>query len=217
MPEDVSPMVVQEGLVTFDYNTTPLKPGDQGNKVHLFCVASCCRFASSDSCFIQCGRAGFAYKFESSSIQGASVIYFLHDNCIVRVTPAKLDAARPEEAEKGRSLSNDSHPPFLLNKEPVTSDSTSSQFQNWCDASTLTEEVNYHLFNISTDLCNNSNLPEVEIISLLEEQLPLYKLRADTIFGYDHQDWIQTPQVSSAAAAALTFKQIEETLEYFCK
>uniref|UniRef100_A0A8C6X472 Uncharacterized protein n=1 Tax=Naja naja TaxID=35670 RepID=A0A8C6X472_NAJNA len=64
-------------------------------------------------------------------------------------------------------------------------------------------------------LCNNSNLPEVEIISLLEEQLPLYKLRADTIFGYDHQDWIQTPQVSSAAAAALTFKQIEETLEYF--
>ncbi|ETE68222.1 Trafficking kinesin-binding protein 1, partial [Ophiophagus hannah] len=52
---------------------------------------------------------------------------------------------------------------------------------------------------------------------LLGEQLPLYKLRADTIFGYDHKDWIQTPQVSSDAAAALTFKQIEETLEYFCK
>ncbi|XP_026576307.1 trafficking kinesin-binding protein 1-like [Pseudonaja textilis] len=128
---------------------------------------------------------------------------FLHDNRIACVTPAKLDAAGPEEAEEGRSLSNDSHPPLLLNKEPVTSDSTSSQFQNWCDASTL------------TDFCNSSNLPEVEIISLLGEQLPLYKLRADTIFGYDHKDWIQTPQVSSDAATALTFKQIEETLEYF--
>ncbi|XP_034271612.1 trafficking kinesin-binding protein 1-like isoform X2 [Pantherophis guttatus] len=67
----------------------------------------------------------------------------------------------------------------------------------------------------SSDFCNSSNLPEVEIISLLGEQLPLYKLRADTVFGYDHKDWIQTPQVSSNAADALTFKQIEETLEYF--
>ncbi|XP_026525600.1 trafficking kinesin-binding protein 1-like, partial [Notechis scutatus] len=145
-------------------------------------------------------------KFISSvwpAVASVAVLYFLHDNCIVRVTPAKLDAAGPEEAEEGRSLSNDSHPPLLLNKEPVTTDSTSSQFQNWCDASTL------------TDFCNSSNLPEVEIISLLGEQLPLYKLRADTVFGYDHKDWIQTSQVSSDAATALTFKQIEETLEYF--
>ncbi|XP_058038671.1 huntingtin-associated protein 1 [Ahaetulla prasina] len=133
----------------------------------------------------------------------AAVLYFLHDSCIVCVTPAKLEAVGPEEAEEGRSLSNGSQPLLLLNKDPVTSDSSSSRFQNWCDASTL------------TDFCNSSNLPEVEIISLLGEQLPLYKLRADTVFGYDHKDWIQTPQVSSDAADALTFKQIEETLEYF--
>ncbi|XP_029143196.1 huntingtin-associated protein 1 [Protobothrops mucrosquamatus] len=160
-----------------DYDTTPLKPGDQGNKVHLF---SAWPAGASKLCYI-----------------------FLHNSCIVRVTPAKLDAAGPEEAEEGWSLSNSSHPPLLLSKEPATSNSTSSQFQNQHDASTL------------TDFCNSSNLPEVEIISLLGEQLPLYKLRADTVFGYDHKDWIQTPLVSSDAADALTFKQVDETLKYF--
>jgi hypothetical protein len=36
-------------------------------------------------------------------------------------------------------------------------------------------------------------LPELEIISLLEEQLPVYRLRADTIFGYEQDDWLHTP------------------------
>ncbi|KAI3358002.1 hypothetical protein L3Q82_003023 [Scortum barcoo] len=31
-----------------------------------------------------------------------------------------------------------------------------------------------------TDVCNSTDLPEFEIISLLEEQLPVYRLRADT-------------------------------------
>ncbi|RZF48292.1 hypothetical protein LSTR_LSTR014498 [Laodelphax striatellus] len=31
------------------------------------------------------------------------------------------------------------------------------------------------------DLCGGGELPEVEIISLLEEQIPQYKLRADTL------------------------------------
>ncbi|XP_021027599.1 trafficking kinesin-binding protein 1 isoform X2 [Mus caroli] len=67
----------------------------------------------------------------------------------------------------------------------------------------------------STDVCNSTNLPEVEIISLLEEQLPHYKLRADTIYGYDHDDWLHTPLISPDANIDLTTEQIEETLKYF--
>ncbi|XP_069814459.1 trafficking kinesin-binding protein 1 isoform X7 [Dendropsophus ebraccatus] len=66
-----------------------------------------------------------------------------------------------------------------------------------------------------TDVCNSTDLPEVEIISLLEEQLPHYKLRADTIYGYDHDDWLQTPLISPDANIDLTTEQIEETLKYF--
>uniref|UniRef100_A0A2K6ULB2 Trafficking kinesin protein 1 n=1 Tax=Saimiri boliviensis boliviensis TaxID=39432 RepID=A0A2K6ULB2_SAIBB len=66
-----------------------------------------------------------------------------------------------------------------------------------------------------TDVCNSTDLPEVEIISLLEEQLPHYKLRADTIYGYDHGDWLHTPLISPDASVDLTTEQIEETLKYF--
>lgn len=31
------------------------------------------------------------------------------------------------------------------------------------------------------ELCSSESIPEVEIISLLEEQIPRYKLRADTL------------------------------------
>lgn len=70
---------------------------------------------------------------------------------------------------------------------------------------------------LSLDVCNSTNLPEVEIISLLEEQLPHYKLRADTIYGYDHDDWLHTPLISPDASIDLTTEQIEETLKYFRK
>uniref|UniRef100_UPI00398EE5E6 trafficking kinesin-binding protein 1-like n=1 Tax=Pristiophorus japonicus TaxID=55135 RepID=UPI00398EE5E6 len=65
-----------------------------------------------------------------------------------------------------------------------------------------------------TDVCNSTDLPEVEIISLLEEQLPHYKLRADTIYGYDHDDWLHTPLISPDINIDLTHEQIEETLKY---
>uniref|UniRef100_A0A8C7XB08 Trafficking protein, kinesin binding 1a n=1 Tax=Oryzias sinensis TaxID=183150 RepID=A0A8C7XB08_9TELE len=55
----------------------------------------------------------------------------------------------------------------------------------------------------------------LEIISLLEEQLPVYKLRADTIFGYDQDDWLHTPLVDPDSALDLTTEQIDETLKYF--
>ncbi|XP_056299571.1 trafficking kinesin-binding protein 1 isoform X2 [Pseudoliparis swirei] len=65
------------------------------------------------------------------------------------------------------------------------------------------------------NVCNSSDLPELEIISLLEEQLPVYKLRADTIFGYDQDDWLHTPLVDPDSALDLTTEQTEETLKYF--
>lgn len=71
--------------------------------------------------------------------------------------------------------------------------------------------------SFSTDVCNSTDLPELEIISLLEEQLPVYKLRADTIFGYEQDDWLHTPLVEPDSALDLTTEQIEETLKYFCK
>uniref|UniRef100_A0A8C8B1U8 Huntingtin-associated protein 1 n=1 Tax=Otus sunia TaxID=257818 RepID=A0A8C8B1U8_9STRI len=65
-----------------------------------------------------------------------------------------------------------------------------------------------------TELCSG-DVPEVEIISLLGEQLPRYTLRADTVFGYDHDDWLRAPPGPPEPAAPLTPRQIEETLQYF--
>lgn len=80
------------------------------------------------------------------------------------------------------------------------------------------EQSLYTIFHsFSADVCNNTDLPELEIISLLEEQLPVYKLRADTIFGYEQDDWLHTPLVDPDSALDLTTEQIEETLKYFCK
>uniref|UniRef100_A0A3Q3WCY0 Uncharacterized protein n=1 Tax=Mola mola TaxID=94237 RepID=A0A3Q3WCY0_MOLML len=69
--------------------------------------------------------------------------------------------------------------------------------------------------SLCADVCNSTDLPELEIISLLEEQLPVYKLRANTIFGYEQDDWLHTPLVDPDAALDLTIEQIEETLKYF--
>uniref|UniRef100_A0AAX7U6V2 Trafficking protein, kinesin binding 1 n=1 Tax=Astatotilapia calliptera TaxID=8154 RepID=A0AAX7U6V2_ASTCA len=71
--------------------------------------------------------------------------------------------------------------------------------------------VKFQLHNV----CNSTDLPEFEIISLLEEQLPVYRLRADTVYGYDHDDWLHTPLVAPEARLDLTTEQIEETLKYF--
>lgn len=71
--------------------------------------------------------------------------------------------------------------------------------------------------SLCADVCNSTDLPELEIISLLEEQLPVYKLRADTIFGYEQDDWLHTPLVDPNSSLDLTTEQIEETLKYFCK
>ncbi|KFP70328.1 Trafficking kinesin-binding protein 2, partial [Acanthisitta chloris] len=42
-----------------------------------------------------------------------------------------------------------------------------------------------------SDVSSNEDLPEVKLVSMLEEQLPDYKLRVDSL--YENQDWIQRP------------------------
>lgn len=81
----------------------------------------------------------------------------------------------------------------------------------------LSINVNTRPCPFCADLCNSTDLPELEIISLLEEQLPVYKLRADTVFGYEQDDWLHTPLVEPHVVLDLTTEQIEETLKYFCK
>ncbi|KAG7188007.1 hypothetical protein KM043_013961 [Ampulex compressa] len=71
-----------------------------------------------------------------------------------------------------------------------------------------------------TEVCSGGELPEVEIISLLEEQIPRYKLRADTLTqfqGYENADWfVPSPALKPEDAdLKLSPDQIRETLNYF--
>jgi hypothetical protein len=85
--------------------------------------------------------------------------------------------------------------------------------------------LDVHVANDATiylilELCSGESLPEVEIISLLEEQIPKYKLRADTLTkfgGYENQDWfIPSPALQvDEADLKLSPDQIRETLNYF--
>merc|ERR1712223_898210 len=85
--------------------------------------------------------------------------------------------------------------------------------------------------NVSDDqgnfTCGSSELPEVEIVSLLEEPIPKYKLRADYLTeqgSYPNKDFtesftIQTPTLSDEQEEkikrGLTPEQAEAALEYF--
>ncbi|XP_037619333.1 trafficking kinesin-binding protein 1, partial [Sebastes umbrosus] len=75
------------------------------------------------------------------------------------------------------------------------------------------EQPPCHDVSTLTDLC--SDLPELEIVSLLSEGQPNYTLRADSVFGYDNDDWLHTPLLPPTVALGLTHEQIEETLKYF--
>lgn len=39
----------------------------------------------------------------------------------------------------------------------------------------------YVFFLLSTEVCNSEEVPEVEIVSLLQEHIPKYRLRADSL------------------------------------
>ncbi|XP_011505955.1 PREDICTED: trafficking kinesin-binding protein milt isoform X2 [Ceratosolen solmsi marchali] len=71
-----------------------------------------------------------------------------------------------------------------------------------------------------TEVCGREQLPEVEIISLIKEQIPRYRLRADTLTqfqGYENTDWFipTTNIVQSEENLQLSPDQIRETLNYF--
>ncbi|XP_029347254.1 trafficking kinesin-binding protein milt isoform X1 [Acyrthosiphon pisum] len=72
-----------------------------------------------------------------------------------------------------------------------------------------------------SEICSNDELPEVELISLLEETIPQYKLRADTLTqftGYENKDWyIPSPASNEdeVDTASLSKEYIRETLNYF--
>uniref|UniRef100_A0A182MVM4 HAP1 N-terminal domain-containing protein n=1 Tax=Anopheles culicifacies TaxID=139723 RepID=A0A182MVM4_9DIPT len=73
-----------------------------------------------------------------------------------------------------------------------------------------------------TELCSTDDLPEVEIFSLLEEQIPRYKIRADTTTtfgGYENQDWfVQYPALPiPTEGLGLTTEQAREVFNYFRK
>ncbi|KAL6088834.1 hypothetical protein STEG23_000695, partial [Scotinomys teguina] len=65
------------------------------------------------------------------------------------------------------------------------------------------------------DVCSNEDLPEVELVNLLEEQLPQYKLRVDSLFLYENQDWAQSSQHQPQdASETLSPVLAEETFRY---
>ncbi|XP_033375904.1 uncharacterized protein LOC117245553 [Parus major] len=122
------------------------------------------------------------------------------------ITPAKLDTPVPRE-----TLPSQSPPACHLQPSPdspVTACPHSSPVSPRSDTGTRRDAATI------TELCSE-DVPEVEIISLLGEQLPRYTLRADTVFGYDHGDWLRAPSGPPQPVAPLTPQQIEETLQYF--
>ncbi|KAK1336542.1 hypothetical protein QTO34_002573 [Cnephaeus nilssonii] len=65
-----------------------------------------------------------------------------------------------------------------------------------------------------TDVCSNEDLPEVELVNLLEEQLPQYRLKVDSLFLYENQDWTRSPHRQHHASGSLSPVLAEETFRY---
>ncbi|XP_065688048.1 trafficking kinesin-binding protein 1 isoform X2 [Patagioenas fasciata] len=129
------------------------------------------------------------------------------------VKPAKLDATALHDCTLAATV-----PPSELSNHAVLACPTGIHEEHYVSEAVEDDVPDYREYRDActiTDVCNSTNLPEVEIISLLEEQLPHYKLRADTIYGYDHDDWLHTPLISPDVNIDLTTEQIEETLKYF--
>ncbi|NXI73990.1 TRAK2 protein, partial [Anseranas semipalmata] len=65
-----------------------------------------------------------------------------------------------------------------------------------------------------SDVCSTEDLPEVELVSMLEEQLPDYKLRVDSLYLYESQDWIQSPTCHGHLPEISSPVHDEETFRY---
>ncbi|KAM4698215.1 trafficking kinesin-binding protein 2 [Rhinophrynus dorsalis] len=58
------------------------------------------------------------------------------------------------------------------------------------------------------------DVPEMELVNMLEDQLPQYKLRVDSLCLFDSQDWIQSPAQHSNGLSTLSPVLAEETFNY---
>jgi len=58
-------------------------------------------------------------------------------------------------------------------------------------------------------------LDEVEIVSLVQELIPRYRLRADTDFACSNEDFIQTPRIDGSEFEGLSNTQIRALLDYY--
>ena len=68
------------------------------------------------------------------------------------------------------------------------------------------------------DICCSDNIAEVDLFSIINDNLPLYKLRANSLFTHNNTDWIQAPlYVDDDTIGDLTTEQIKHTLDYFSK
>uniref|UniRef100_A0A8C5RRM3 Trafficking kinesin protein 2 n=1 Tax=Laticauda laticaudata TaxID=8630 RepID=A0A8C5RRM3_LATLA len=65
-----------------------------------------------------------------------------------------------------------------------------------------------------TDDCPNEDLPEVELVSMLEEQLPQYKLHVDSLYLPVNDDWIQSRSSHSHGPEIYSPVLAEEALHY---
>uniref|UniRef100_A0A4W3IFE1 Trafficking kinesin protein 2 n=1 Tax=Callorhinchus milii TaxID=7868 RepID=A0A4W3IFE1_CALMI len=81
-----------------------------------------------------------------------------------------------------------------------------------------TVKCNLTSFDISLvllpDVCSREELPEVELVSLIEDQIPQYRLRADSLYLYQNKDWDQSLDSSSHASDMLSPTQAEEAFRY---
>ncbi|XP_068101256.1 trafficking kinesin-binding protein 2 isoform X2 [Hyperolius riggenbachi] len=67
---------------------------------------------------------------------------------------------------------------------------------------------------LAKDIYNTQDAPEMELVNMLEDQLPQYKLHVDSLYLYDHQDWIQSPTKQSNGLGSLSPVLAEETFRY---
>ncbi|XP_019378762.1 PREDICTED: trafficking kinesin-binding protein 2 isoform X1 [Gavialis gangeticus] len=65
-----------------------------------------------------------------------------------------------------------------------------------------------------TDACSSEDVREIELVSMLEEQLPEYKLRVDSLYLYENQDWIQSPACPTHVPETISPVHAEETFRY---
>ncbi|XP_073464010.1 huntingtin-associated protein 1 isoform X1 [Aquarana catesbeiana] len=148
-------------------------------------------------------RPGYLFCLPEQGFHRSSVHGGLHHP----LTPAKLDSSEFREEAA-------SYPPVFPTNHQVPANNPTLQ-DNETHEKPAEDIPQFKDVSTITDVCTNGDVPEVEIFSLLQERLPHYTLRANTTFGYDHDNWLHTPLLPPDLPFRLTPEQIEETLKYF--